>query len=142
MTRDALTSKDYPLAEKRPDLVQGRRGKSLEAVTLAALKSGEVEMEDLRITSEALEMQADIARAEGRAKLAGNFDRASELVDIPQEYLMEIYELLRPGRAPVKAALLDVAQDLRTTYNATRMAEFLEEAAEVYADRGLFNSRY
>ncbi len=142
MTRHNLTSKDYPLAENRPDLVQGRRGKPLEAVTLAALERGDVVMEDLRITSNALELQGDIARAEGRDRLADNFDRASELVDIPQDYLMRIYELLRPGRAPDKGALLDVAQDLRTTYGAARMADFLEEAADVYADRGLFTSRY
>lgn len=142
MTRHKLTAGDYPLAENRPDLVRGRRGKTLDAVTLAALESGDVIMEDLRITAPALAMQADIARAENREKLAENFERASELVDIPQDYLMTIYELLRPGRARDKNALLEVAGDLRSTYGATRMAEFVEEAAEVYAIRGLFTSRY
>jgi len=142
MTTDKLSTKDYPLAENRPELVRGRRGKSLDQLDLAALENGDVILEDLRITPRALEMQADIARTSNRPKLADNFERASELVDIPQEYLMEIYELLRPGRAPDKTALLGVAQNLRVTYHADRMAEFIEEAAEVYEARSLFASRY
>ena len=142
MTTDKLSTKDYPLAENRPELVRGCRGKSLDQLDLAALENGDVILEDLRITPRALERQADIARTSNRPKLADNFERASELVDIPQEYLMEIYELLRPGRAPDKTALLGVAQNLRVTYHADRMAAFIEEAAEVYEARGLFASRY
>ena len=142
MSTEKLSTQDYPLAEKRPELVRGRRGKSLDQLDLAALKSGDVILEDLRITPRALELQADIARTSNRPKLADNFERASELVDIPQDYLMEIYELLRPGRAPDKTILLDVAENLRATYHANRMAAFIEEAAEVYEARGLFTSRY
>jgi propanediol dehydratase small subunit len=142
MTHDKLSSDDYPLAENRPDLVRGRRGKSLDDLELGALERGDVVMEDLRITSAALEMQADIARSVNRNKLAENFERAAELVDIPQDYLMKIYELLRPGRVTDKVALLNIANELRSTYNAKRMAIFFEEAAEVYDRRGLFTSRY
>jgi len=142
MSEHRLEAKDYPLAENRRDLVRGRRGKSLEELNLDALESGEVILEDLRITPQALELQAEIARTGNRPKLAQNFERASELVEIPQDYLMEIYELLRPGRAGNKAALLEVAQNLRLNYQAMRMAEFIEEAAEVYEARGLFASRY
>ena len=142
MRRDRLSAQDYPLAENRPDLVRGQRGKSLDVLDLAALESGDVVMEDLRITAGALEMQAGIARTVNRSKLADNFERAAELVDIPQDYLMVIYELLRPGRARDKAALQDIADDLRSRFKATRMAEFIEEAAEVYERRGLFTSRY
>ena len=142
MSRDRLSAHDYPLAENRPDLVRGQRGKSLDVLDLAALESGDVVMEDLRITAGALEMQAGIARTVNRSKLADNFERAAELVDIPQDYLMVIYELLRPGRARDKAALQDIADDLRSRFKATRMAKFIEEAAEVYERRGLFTSRY
>ena len=142
MTGSKLSAQDYPLAENRRDLIRGRRGKSLDELDLKALENGEVILEDLRITPHALELQAEIARTASRPKLADNFDRASELVDIPQDYLMEIYELLRPGRAPDKTALLTVAQNLRGTYHAPRMAEFIEEAAEVYEVRGLFTSRF
>ncbi len=142
MNRDTLGISDYPLAENRPDLVRGQRGKSLDELDLAALQSGDVVMQDLRITARSLELQAAIARAANRERLARNFERAAELVEVPQDYLMEIYELLRPGRAQDKNALLGVADDLRDRYNAPRMAEFVEEAAEVYARRGLYRSRY
>ena len=142
MSKEQLGPEDYPLAENRPDLVRGQRGKSLDQLSLEALENGDVVLEDLRITGQALELQADIARTGNRPKLADNFERASELVEIPQDYLMEIYELLRPGRAPDKTALLEVAENLRATYKAIRMAEFIEEAAEVYDVRGLFVSRF
>ena len=142
MRRDRLSAQDYPLAENRPDLVRGQRGKSLDVLNLATLESGDVVMEDLRITAGALEMQAGLARTVNRSKLADNFERAAELVDIPQDYLMVIYELLRPGRARDKVALQNIADDLRSRFKATRMAEFIEEAAEVYERRGLFTFRY
>ena len=57
-----LTVEDYPLAEKRPELIEGRRGKRLDDITLDGLVAGEVEIDDLRITPAALRMQAEIAR--------------------------------------------------------------------------------
>lgn len=140
MSRENLTAKEYPLAENRADLVRGRRGKSLDELNLTAVEQGDVVMEDLRITPDALTMQADIARAEHRDKLAENFERAAELIDVPQDYLMQVYELLRPGRARNRAVLLDVAETLRASYNAPQMAAFIEEAAEIYDRRGLFKA--
>ena len=89
---------DYPLAETQPQEVKGLRGKSLVDLTLEEVLSGDVTMEDLRITPEALQAQAEIARDSGRSKLASNFERAAELVSIPQEVIMEIYgkRRLRP----------------------------------------------
>jgi len=142
MVDEKLRAQDYPLAENRRDLVRGRRGKSLDQLDLAALENGDVIMEDLKITARALQLQAQIARNSNREKLAQNFERGAELVEVPQEYLMEIYELLRPGRAQDKRVLEKVAENLRATYNATHMAEFIEEAAEVYEARGLFASRF
>src|SRR5688572_7117505 len=137
-----LTVADYPLAEKRPELIEGRRGKRLDAITLEALVAGDVGLEDLRITPAALKLQAEIARAAGRPMLAENFERSAELVEVPQDVLMQIYELLRPGRAKDKAPLLDAAGTLRDKYGATKMARFVEEAAEVYERRGIFARRY
>ena len=137
-----LGTADYPLSEKRPDLIQTRSGKSLDAVTVEALKSGAVGMEDLRITKDALLMQAEIAEAAGRPRLGANFERAAEMVDVPQEFLLKAYELLRPGRAKTKAELLEAAKTFRETHKAERVAAFLEEAAEVYERRGLFQFRY
>jgi glycerol dehydratase small subunit/propanediol dehydratase small subunit len=136
------TRDDYPLAEKHPRLIRGQRGKSLGDITLDAVINNEITMEDLRITPEALEAQADIARSAGRLTLALNFERASELVRVPQDEIMELYELLRPGRAKSKQQLLDAVERLRTTYKAERMARFIEEAVEIYAARGLFKFRF
>ncbi len=133
---------DYPLAEKRPDLVQGAEGQPLDALTLEALEAGHIGMADLSITPEALRQQAAIARDAGRATLAQNFERAAELVAVPQDLVMQIYELLRPGRAKDKAELLAMAERLRADYEADTMASFLEEAAAVYEERGLFTYRF
>lgn len=139
---DKLDIEDYPLSEKRPELISGQRGKKLSDITLDALVSGEVQMEDLRITSEALHYQADIARAAGRPTLAENFERGAELVGVPEEVIMEIYELLRPGRAAERSVLIEAAKRLRRDYGAAKLADFIEEAADVYERRGLFTYRF
>ncbi len=142
MTSRKLTTADYPLAENRPELVKGQRGKALDEITLEAVLDGHVTLDDLKITPGALRQQADIARDAGRATLAENFERASELVDVPGDEIMRIYELLRPGRAQSKDELLQAARQLAETYGAYKMARYIEEAAVVYDRRGLFNRRY
>jgi propanediol dehydratase small subunit len=137
-----LTTADYPLAEQRPDLVRTGSGKRLEELTLEAVESGAVTMADLRITATALRQQAAVARSAGRPTLGENFDRAAELVDVPQEVLLQIYELLRPGRAKDKTELLAAADRLRHDYGATIMADFITQAASVYECRGLFTFRF
>jgi propanediol dehydratase small subunit len=133
---------DYPLAETQPEAVIGKRGKPLADITLDAVLTGDVTMEDLRITPAALTAQAEIARDAGRPTLALNFERAAELVDVPQDVIMAAYELLRPGRATSKQQLLDCALRLRTEYQASQMAKFIEEAAQTYEERGLFTYRF
>jgi propanediol dehydratase small subunit len=142
MREPKLTTADYPLAEKRPDLVKGKRGKTLEDITLDLLVSGDVTLDDLSITKRALNQQAEIARDAGRATLAQNFERAAGLVEVPQDTIMCVYELLRPGRAESKDQLLAAATDLEKTYGAETMAVFIREAADVYERRGLFRRRY
>ena len=142
MTTKPLGVSDYPIAEKRPELVRGKRGKPLDEITLDAVLEDRVTLDDLGITPGALLQQAEIARAAGRATLAQNFERSAELVNVPQDTIMSVYELLRPGRAQSKAVLLAAAEDLRVRFSATKMAAFVEEAAEVYEKRGLFKTRY
>jgi propanediol dehydratase small subunit len=142
MSEDRLTIGDYPLAEKRPEVVRGKRGKGLDEITLDAVLEDRVALEDLRITARALRQQAEIARAAGRETLAENFERAAELVEVPQDTIMRVYELLRPGRAEAKSALLAAATELREQYGANIMAAFVEEAAAVYERRGLFKKRF
>jgi propanediol dehydratase small subunit len=137
-----LTIADYPLAEKRPELVKGPAGKPLAEITLDRVVAGEVIMADLRITPEALRQQSEIARAAGRATLAANFERAAEMVAVPQEVIMEVYEQLRPGRAQTPEPLRAAARRLRVEFAAEKLASFVEEAAEVYERRGLFRFRF
>ena len=142
MSEEPLSIADYPLAEKRPEIVRGKRGKGLDEITLEALLEDRVTLEDLRITAAALRQQAEIARAAGRDTLAANFERGAELVDVPQDTIMRIYELLRPGRAQSQEELLAVARELRDQHRAEGMAAFVEEAAAVYERRGLFKKRF
>ncbi|MCB1433163.1 MAG: diol dehydratase small subunit [Alphaproteobacteria bacterium] len=134
--------KDYPLAETQPECIAGKRGLTLSEITLDAVLAGDVTMDDLRITPDALTAQAEIARDAGRPTLGLNFERAAELVDVPQDFIMEVYELLRPGRAKTKQQLLDAAHIMRQTYKAERIARFIEEAADIYDERGLFTYRF
>jgi propanediol dehydratase small subunit len=142
MSKEQLSIADYPLAENRPEIVRGRRGKGLDEITLEAVLEDRVTIEDLRITAAALRQQAEIARAAGRGTLAANFERGAELVDVPQDTIMRIYELLRPGRAQSPDELLAVARELHDQYGAEGMASFVEEAASVYERRGLFKKRF
>jgi len=142
MSEKPLSARDYPTAEKSPDRVAGRRGKPLDDLTLDAAVDGDLEMEDLRITPEALLRQADIAKSVGRAALAGNFERAAEMTRLPQDEIMRVYELLRPGRAKSKSELQDIADSLRSRYETPALASFVEEAAAIYETRGLFRTRY
>jgi propanediol dehydratase small subunit len=142
MADTPLTARDYPIAETRPDDVTGNRGKALSSLTMEAVLSGDISMEDLRISPRALEQQAEISKSVGRSTLAKNFERAAEMAQIPQDEVMAIYELLRPGRAASKDSLLDVAQKLRDELNAPLLADFIEEASRFYEMRGLFQKRY
>ncbi len=133
---------DYPISEKRPDLVRALSGKSLGEITLDAVVAGNITMADLAIHGDALRQQAEIARAANRPTLAQNFERAADLVGVPQDLVMKTYELLRPGRSSSKDDLLAMAETLRRDYGADRIAAFMEEAALVYEKRGLFKTRY
>jgi propanediol dehydratase small subunit len=142
MSEKSLSISDYPLAEKRPEIVKTKAGKTLDDISLEGVLSDSITLEDLRITSRALRQQAEIASAAGRRTLAANFERGSELVDVPQEVIMRTYELLRPGRAGSKDELLAAAAELRNVYGATSVAAFVEEAADVYERRSLYKKRY
>lgn len=132
----------YPIAEHEPERIATASGQPLSALSLDNVLAGQVPRDDLSITSEALRLQAQVARAAGRAPLADNFERAAELVAVPQEFVLEVYELLRPGRAASKAALLAAAERLRRDFAAERIAAFVEEAAAQYEQRNIFRRRF
>lgn len=142
MAKTPLTANDYPIAETQPEEVIGNRGKPLSSLMMESVINGNISMEDLRITPQALEQQAEIAASVGRSALASNLKRAAEMTRLSQSEVMAIYELLRPGRAVSKDNLLDVAQRLRNEQDAPLLADFVEEAARFYEKRGLFRKRY
>jgi propanediol dehydratase small subunit len=131
-----LTAADYPLASKRPDILKSPKGTPFNELTLEAVENGKATFEDFRITPEALEMQAQIAESAGRRQIAQNLRRAAELTKVPDERILEIYNLLRPHRS-TKEELEGIAEELETKYGAKVCAAFVRESAEVYARRKL-----
>lgn len=125
---------DYPLSEKRPELVRTATGKSLDDITLDAVVSGSIKAEEIRITPQTLEYQAQIAESISRPQLANNMRRAGELTNIPDARMLEIYNALRPNRSS-KAELLAIADELENQYGAKVCANFVREAANVYEAR-------
>jgi propanediol dehydratase small subunit len=132
----------YPVGEKNPDRVRTRKGHTLGELTLDNLLAGQVDSADFGITAEGLRLQAAIAEQAGRPNLARNLRRAAELVEIPNDVLLGVYELLRPGRAHSADELRGAAHQLRNNYGAQETALLLEEAALVYERRGIFQRRF
>ncbi|HEY3613939.1 MAG TPA: diol dehydratase small subunit [Gaiellales bacterium] len=126
---------DYPLGERRPDLVATPGGTPLEGVTLAALRAGTLAPDELRATPETLLHQAAVAHAAGRAQLAENLARAAELALLPDDEVLAVYTALRPRRATADE-LEAMARHLLAA-GAARCAAFVREAAVVLAERGL-----
>jgi propanediol dehydratase small subunit len=122
------TSYSYPLSEKHSDRLKTPSGIAFSEITLQAVLDGRIRMEDLRVTTEALGMQAQIAEAAGRTQLAENLRRAAELVNLPDDVILAIYAALRPGRAE-RAELEKLAGMLEQRYHARHCAALIREAA-------------
>ncbi len=129
-----VSKEDYPLATKRPELLKTPTGKTLKDITIDNVLSGQVKATDVRISPETLELQAQIAESVGRDAFAKNLRRAAELIAVPDERILEIYNALRPYRSS-KQELLDIAHELESKYNAKINAAFIKEAANVYEGR-------
>lgn len=119
---------EYPLSEKSSGQLHTPSGLAYDRITLNSVLTGEVTMDDLRVTPEALRMQAEIAAAEGRKQLAENLLRAAELAKVPAETILQVYEALRPGRAP-RSRLLELAGRMEQEFCAPLCARLLREAA-------------
>lgn len=139
---DTLLNAIYPLGEKNPERVRTRRGHSLHELTIENLLAGKVTASDFAITAEGLRLQAEIAEQAGRPNLAQNLRRGAELVEIPDHVLLDVYELLRPGRAKHADDLRAAAEQLRAAYGAQETASLLEEAALVYERRSIFQRHF
>jgi propanediol dehydratase small subunit len=132
----------YPVSEKAQDRATSASGLPLDRLTLEDVVAGRISAGDIRISAEALRLQADIARAAGRDRLALNLERAAELVSVPQDIILETYEMLRPGRVTDPSLLSARAEMLRRDYGAHAVAALIDEAVAVYARRNLFRRRY
>ncbi|MBW6411579.1 diol dehydratase small subunit [Clostridium weizhouense] len=134
MEQRKMNPQDYPLATKRPESIKTPTGKNLQDITLENVLKGDIKPEDVRISPETLEMQAQIAEGMKRDAIARNFRRAAELIKVPDDRILEIYNALRPYRS-TKEELLAIAEELETVYGAKVNADFVREAIEVYEKR-------
>jgi propanediol dehydratase small subunit len=131
-----MTDPKYPLMENAADTLQAASGRLLSEITLEAAANGDLSITDLRISAETLRAQAEIAREAGYTQLAANLTRAAELTAVPNEELLQMYEMLRPGRSTFET-LMALAEKLDVVYNAPVTGRMVREAADVYRARGL-----
>lgn len=126
----------YPLSEKIPEQIKSKTGKKLKDITLENVLNGSITSEDVKISKDTLLLQAHVAKEQNRVQLAQNLIRSAELIDIPDEEILKIYNLLRPYRA-TEEDLLDVSKKLRSQYEAHVCADFILETLEVYKKRNI-----
>ncbi len=110
-------------------------GRSIADVTVEAARSGELVLDDVRISRETLLQQADTAERSGSAQLGTNLRRAAELTALSATEMLATYEALRPGRSSF-ADLEELAGRL-DAHGARTCAELVREAAAAYRRRGL-----
>ena len=89
------------------------------------------------ISAATLKYQAAKARDADFVQLSQNFLRAAELTVVPDNEILAIYELLRPGRS-THAELCTTADKLELIYGASDTAAFVRDAAAEYLRRNLF----
>lgn len=130
-----VTEANYPLSEKMTDVIKTPTGKTLSEITIGGVMDGSITSNDVKIAPETLEMQAQVAESVGRDAFAANLRRAAELIAVPDERILEIYNALRPYRS-TKAELLDIADELENKYSAKVNGKLVREAAALYEKRG------
>ncbi len=126
----------YPLGENQPERIHSRSGLPLNEITLEAVREGRVGSDDLTIRADTLQAQAEIAAAAGYRQLAANLRRAAELVNLPDDQLLSMYEALRPRRSTYQE-LLALSESLIDQYGAVENARFIRQAAGAYRAEGL-----
>lgn len=126
----------YPLGKYERESIRSKTGKKLDEVTLEAIQKGEIIPEDIKISKETLMKQGAVAEAADNPAMKANFVRASELVDVPDDVILNMYNMLRPNRA-TKQQLVGMAQELLETYHAPHCAKLVLDAVEIYEKRGI-----
>lgn len=126
----------YPLGEYEKDKIMSRTGKRLEDINLSEVMKNHVGPDDIKISKETLRAQGQVAKKAGNDPMEKNFERAAELVNVPDEVILKMYDKLRPNRS-TKLELVLMAKELLEKYNAKNCAKLVLEAAEVYEKRGI-----
>lgn len=126
----------YPLGEHEREKITSKTGKKLTDITLDEILKDRVGPDDIKISKEMLRAQGQVAKEAGNDPMEKNFERASELVDVPDDVILKMYDKLRPNRS-TKLELVMMAQELLEKYNAKNCAKLVMEAAEVYEKRGI-----
>lgn len=121
------------------DTIKSKTGKLLEEITIENVLNGSLTSEDVTISAETLLKQGAIAEKHGRPQLKKNFQRAAELVNVPDEFILKVYEMLRPNRS-TKKELLSTALILKNQYGAEECAKFILNAVKVYEKRGILRA--
>ena len=126
----------YPLGEHEKEKIASKTGKKLTDITLDEVMKNHVSADDLKISKDMLRAQGQVAKEAGNDPMEKNFERAAELVDVPDDVILKMYDKLRPNRS-TKLELVLMAQELLEKYNAKNCARLVMEAAEVYEKRGI-----
>ena len=126
----------YPLGEYEKDSIKSKTGKKLTEITLDEVMKGHISSDDIKISKETLKAQGQVAKENGNDPMEKNFERAAELVDVPDEVILKMYDKLRPNRS-TKLELVMMAQELIEKYNAKNCAKLVMEAVEIYEKRGI-----
>lgn len=116
--------------------IKTQSGRTLDDLTIEALRAGTLGPQDFRISREQLNQQAAAAEAAGYRQLGENLRRAAEMTGLSTDEVFEIYNMLRPGRATYED-LAALAGRLHNEQNMPRTAAFVREAAEAYRERGI-----
>ena len=126
----------YPLVEHEKERITSKTGMKLTDITLDEVMKNHISADDIKISREMLKAQGQVAKEAGNDPMEKNFERAAELVDVPDEVILKMYDKLRPNRS-TKLELVMMAQELLEKYNAKNCAKLVMEAAEVYEKRGI-----
>lgn len=126
----------YPLGEHEKNTIASKTGKKLTDITLDEVMKNHVSADDIKISKEMLKAQGQVAKDADNGPMEKNFERAAELVDVPDDVILKMYDKLRPNRS-TKLELVLMAQELLEKYDAKNCARLVMEAAEVYEKRGI-----
>ena len=118
----------YPLGQNEADTITSKTGKKLSDITLDEVKRGNVQAEDIKISPEMLKRQGQVAKEADNPQMEANFQRASELANVPDEVILNMYNKLRPNRS-TKTELVLMAQELLEKYSAPHCAKLVLEAS-------------